>query len=466
MWLNKEAMKKFAHICYESWKRLPRWLGMGILFVAIDILFFIIVFLLHLESLWEIMHLPFFIILIPLSELIFWAIPISGLAYDLILGLIGAFALGVIIGATKRRWKKKLVVAALIVVIAIGLVFSLFSPFLCIRVMDVICTIIPDFEAAGFACIPFAAFLDDMPSALPAIRRGVGNKMMTDMCRKLLMEFLENDMKSTPILIKIVADKSESEFVRDYAIFTLGLINDPRAVDVLIGLLEDQNKELQVAAAGALSRISEIPEDVRTRIAAPLIRMLTERAEGDVGRRGIIEALGNIRARSSIGYLIPLLDDPDWCIRSDTAKALGKIGDQRALTPLKEAFAVEKDEWTKIEIAIAAAKFGDNESFEFLLDELKRSKYHKDIIARGLGEIGNPKATEPLLSEYQLHKKETSPMYNHINVLIGRALIMLGSPKGIRIVKRYLKGCDLYIMEIARDTLHNKEKWLAREKKE
>lgn len=460
-------MKKFACACYERWKKLPRWLGMGVVFAIADLLFFIIVVLvLHLDILWELFHSPFFIIFDLLHGLVSLVSPIHlGATYGVIAGLIGAFILGVVIGAIKCKRKKEYLIMALIIVIVIILGLNLLGPPLCIRTMNVICTVIPGFEAAGFACIPFAAFLYDMPSALPAIRQGVGDKMMTDMCRKLLMEFLDDDKKATPILIEIVGDKSESEFVRDYAIHTLGLINDPRAVDVLIKLLENESGKLRLVAAGALSRLSEIHQDDRDRAGPSLVRMLTADSEDNIGKRSIISALGNIKAASSVEYLIPLLKDPEWLIRSDTAKTLGEIKDKKAFIPLKEAFGSEKHDWVKLETAIALAKLGDDESFEFLLEELKCSKYKKDIIARGLGEIGNPKAIKPLLNEYELLKGETSPMYNSINVLIGRSLIILGSSKGIPIVKRYLRGCDLYIMEIAQDTLDNREKWLAREKR-
>ncbi len=474
-------MGKFASTCYEKWKKLPCWFGIGLLFVVIDILFFVIaVLIFHFGSLWEFFHLPYFVIFDPLCGLVSGNIPICGFIYDIAIGLIGVFILGAIIGiileAIKQKRKKKYPKTSLVVttILVIGiLVLILLYPYFYIRAMNATCIIFGHTEAAGFACIPFASVLEldeDIPSvwpvALPALRQGAGNRMMTDMGRKLFMEFLEKDKEATSILIKIAGDKSESEFVRDYAIHTLGLINDPRAVDVLIKLLEDESNELRVAAAGALSRISEIPGNVTGKAAISLIEMLREGPE-NLGRRAIIPALGNIKAVGSIEYLVPFLHDPDRCIRSDTAKALGEIRNKTAFIPLKEVFAIEKDDWTKAEMAIALAKFGDDESFKYLLNELKQPAgcvEPKATIARGLGEIGNSEAIEPLLKEYELTKEEKSCIYDDIHVAIGRSLIMLGSPKGIPILENFLARHDLYIMEIAQDTLDNKEKWLGQER--
>jgi len=78
-------------------------------------------------------------------------------------------------------------------------------------------------------------------------------------------------------------------------------------------------------------------------------------------RRGVISALGKIGA-PAVEPLIKALGDKDWVVAVYAAEALGKIGDPRAIEPLKKSLEDMPEGHTKqarnalINIQISASK--------------------------------------------------------------------------------------------------------------
>ncbi len=56
-------------------------------------------------------------------------------------------------------------------------------------------------------------------------------------------------------------------------------------------------------------------------------------------------------------FLIPLLNDPHHDVRAHTAWALGKIGDARAIEPLKQLLQDPKED-VRTEVGVALASLG------------------------------------------------------------------------------------------------------------
>jgi HEAT repeat protein len=168
--------------------------------------------------------------------------------------------------------------------------------------------------------------------------------------------------QAVPALMQTVSDHPDG-YVRYRALVLLTGFNDPRARDVVRDALTSPNDRLRTVAYSffehnpdralvpnlmaamdketgefvrpslvrALAAQAALPGDQGTRVRAALIR---EAGRGqDFFRTAVIEALGDFKAKYAYDTLVGIvsLDGP---LQNDTAIALGKIGDQRALNVL------------------------------------------------------------------------------------------------------------------------------------
>ena len=129
-------------------------------------------------------------------------------------------------------------------------------------------------------------------------------------------------------LIKALGD--ENETVRLGAVFVLGKLGDPRAVEPLIGrTLGDENEKVRMCAAILLAEIGD--EDV----VKLLIKALRDENETVLGCA--VNALGQIGEPAVEPLIKALVDGDDWRTRSGAAISLGWIGDIRAIPALEKA---------------------------------------------------------------------------------------------------------------------------------
>ena len=88
--------------------------------------------------------------------------------------------------------------------------------------------------------------------------------------------------------------------------------------------------------------------------------------------------------------------DPYGDMHRAAAKALGQIGDPRAVEPL---IVVLKDELVRITAIEALGAIGDPRAVEPLVAVLEDPEYYRrEAAARALGQIGDPRAIEPLVA--------------------------------------------------------------------
>lgn len=121
----------------------------------------------------------------------------------------------------------------------------------------------------------------------------------------------------------ITALGSADWIVRMHAAKALGRIRDARAVDALLPLLQDKVKAVREDVVAALALIGREAVD-------PLVATLVH-AEWLV-RLHAVEALGKLRAKEAVDPLLDLtFNDPDAAVREDAVRALGEIGDPRAV---------------------------------------------------------------------------------------------------------------------------------------
>jgi HEAT repeat protein len=139
----------------------------------------------------------------------------------------------------------------------------------------------------------------------------------------------------------------------------LGGIGDPKAARALVALLRDHNEIVRKSAAASLTQIErKSPERDLDRSAAgallaalddpyycvrygaatalaemgePVTPDLIALAESGTGQRALlaIRALGDGRSKEAPRALRGLLESPDWAVRAEAARALGKMGTER-----------------------------------------------------------------------------------------------------------------------------------------
>jgi HEAT repeat protein len=199
----------------------------------------------------------------------------------------------------------------------------------------------------------------------------------------------------------IFALKDSDSAVRIVAIQSLGKIGDAHAVQPLIDALKDEVANVRRAATNALVRIDA------ARVVEPLIAALKDK-DKEV-RRVAAQSLGEIGNTRAVKPLITTLKDPDKEVRRAAAQSLGKIGDARAVEPLIAALK-DKDTnplWAELEgkrtsvrllAARALSRIG-TPAVEALIVALKDNDSDVRILAaKTLGEIGDARAVQPLLS--------------------------------------------------------------------
>jgi len=160
-------------------------------------------------------------------------------------------------------------------------------------------------------------------------------------------------------------------------------------VDLLIETLNTGNISARVAAAAALGEMND------TRAIDPLIRALEDK-EFDVEYQAA-KALEKIR-EPAVEPLIRALKDNNSNVRWEAADILGAIGNSSAADPLFEA-TKDKDSIVQKVSAQALAKFGDIRATEPLIELLKSdSAWDRADAADALGELNDSRAVEPLIS--------------------------------------------------------------------
>jgi hypothetical protein len=111
----------------------------------------------------------------------------------------------------------------------------------------------------------------------------------------------------------------------------------------------------------ALDALAELDQPLAT----PVLSELTLHRRWQIRQRAVA-ALGALRVRSTVSVLLFALDDPSEQVRSEAARALGNVGDPRALPALTAA--LERD----VEGALVAiAQVGSSKHVELLLTRAK-----------------------------------------------------------------------------------------------
>jgi hypothetical protein len=137
----------------------------------------------------------------------------------------------------------------------------------------------------------------------------------------------------------------------------------------------------------------------------------------------VILALGELAAADAVEPLIQLVGDgeEEAVLRRYACDALGKIGDERAVPVLKEAYRAN-DTWLRAYAVYALSQFDDPETGDFLMRALRDSFWRVRVsAAKGLADLGLGDAV-PILT----YKAERDPV-TQVRVEAAKALAAIDS---------------------------------------
>ena len=158
----------------------------------------------------------------------------------------------------------------------------------------------------------------------------------------------------------IAALASPDWIVRMHAAKALGRIQDPEAVEPLVALLQDKVKAVRAEASTALAAIGE----------AALSSLLSALTHVEwLVRLHAVEALGKTRSPDAVAPLLSVLfNDRDRAVREDAVRALGQIGDPRAVEFLVTAM---KEPGLRPLAVEALGQIGDRRAVPVLINVLE-----------------------------------------------------------------------------------------------
>jgi HEAT repeat protein len=150
-------------------------------------------------------------------------------------------------------------------------------------------------------------------------------------------------------------------------------------------------------------------------------------------RRVIIETLGKLRAPSAVEVLTQQLKQRSEDVRLAAAKALGEIGDLKAVPSLISTVQTDKKKRVRAEAATSLGLLRSKDAVIPLVQALDPAKETKRWVRRSaaeaLGLIGDPQALEPLMDA--LNDKEKV-----VRVAAMFGLCMLGDTKTLELLEQ------------------------------
>jgi len=206
--------------------------------------------------------------------------------------------------------------------------------------------------------------------------------------------------RAVEIVIRAMTIEPDAS-IRKTAARVLGDIGGPKAVEALRAALRDVRKDVAADAARSLGRLGD-------RKSIPLLRTILDDPEAVKDHNiasGVLCALGELEAQEAVPRLLTVLESGASQLHGTAARALGRIGDRRAVGPL---LPLLKREDTFQAAAAALRDLADPNSVPALMEAIDRrpSTMNFDVY-RALGRIGDRRAV-PLLIEKLRHGDKNS----------------------------------------------------------
>lgn len=190
----------------------------------------------------------------------------------------------------------------------------------------------------------------------------------------------------------IFALKDRDPGIRTNAARTLSKIGDSKAVVPLINAMNDEEETVRGEVVTALGKIVD-PGAVK--------HLLTALEDPRYNTERVIDALGEKGDPAAVEYLTGVLEDTTWEARKSreaAARALGRIGDVKAVDPLIDALDSSYYEVRK-EAAEALGKIADIRAAVPLITALNDDNANfREIVVNSLCNIMKPKIAGPLVN--------------------------------------------------------------------
>jgi len=155
--------------------------------------------------------------------------------------------------------------------------------------------------------------------------------------RRIAVDTIGRQRNQNDISVLINALGDADAGVKIAACDSLGLMRAQQATDKILSLLNDKDSQVRQSACVALGYIGD------PKVQTGLIERVKNDPDNSVKMQAIL-ILGNMRSSGAVDSLIPLLKDKNPDMRLMSAQALGKIGDTKAATALKDALSVSVEE--------------------------------------------------------------------------------------------------------------------------
>jgi HEAT repeat protein len=179
---------------------------------------------------------------------------------------------------------------------------------------------------------------------------------------------MQKNPRAFDILIKALKDENEVD--RELASYSLGMLSDPRAIEPLILAIQDEKHTVIINSTHALGELKD------PRAVEPLLKLLTtyrrysmlakKRIKQASIRCSIVDALGKIKDKRALKPLITALGDKlgvrgyrpenSYNVRLHAAIALGELGHPNAIEPLINIFRKRNNEDEQIALTEALFK--------------------------------------------------------------------------------------------------------------
>ncbi len=171
--------------------------------------------------------------------------------------------------------------------------------------------------------------------------------------------------------------------IRWFAADALGKICDQRSADALHSALSDESDLVRESAALALGNLGD------RRAMGALRALLKEKREPKWDRRQVVvQSLTCIGDSRVPAILIPLLEDDNWAIRSEVAKALGILRAPEATPPLMMRVLHDKHSIVRGEAAKSLGLIGHEKAILALEPALEdKTEYVREAASEALKRI-------------------------------------------------------------------------------
>ena len=204
------------------------------------------------------------------------------------------------------------------------------------------------------------------------------------------------DIRAIKPLILRLKNDDENS-VRCAAIASLGEIGDPSAIEALGEGLKDPDKTIRIWTTEALKKIQD------PRVIVHMISAISDKDETvRLGASACLAEHASVGDPSAIGGLGEVLKDPDETIRIYAVGALGKIHDPLVIVHMLSVIS-DKNETVRLLASHYLAEYGSSADLDLFIAMLKERPDNPDPLSREfaackLRSIGDPRGVEPLIN--------------------------------------------------------------------